>query len=73
MIIMKPDPNPIIISDGKVEANLDISFSIKNMGAIEVGKYYHRKGIKVYSNEMNCKGVESIICVRNHCFHSTSS
>lgn len=50
MIIMKPDPNPIIISDGKVQANLDISFSIKNMGAIEVGKYYHRKGIKVYSN-----------------------
>lgn len=45
MFVLKP----IQISGGKVTALLDSEYSLKTLGIMEVGKYYHRKSMVAYA------------------------
>ena len=44
-------PKPIRISGSKVRAILDLQYSLKNLGKLEIGKYYHRKSMTVYARD----------------------
>ena len=51
-------PKPIRISGSKVRAILDLQYSLKNLGKLEIGKYYHRKSMTVYARDGKSKHIK---------------
>lgn len=41
---------PIQVSGNKVTALLDLEYSLKMIGVMEVGRYYHKKSMTVYAH-----------------------